>query len=364
MRKRILHCLNEISRAGAQSFILNLYKELKDEYIFDFLVRTSPKNNDSELISLINSYGGKVYYTSPFPKKFIANFRETKDFFNKHYTEYYAIHVHANSLLYILPLKLAKKYNIKTRIIHSHNSKASSILFYPFHYINRTFSLKYANVRIACSDCAAKWMFNKKKYIMINNSIDVEKFSYNEATRRIIREELGLNDKFVIGNFGRFVKQKNHKMIVDIFELYHKKVPNSVLVLSGTGELLNETISYIERKKLGECVKYLGVRNDMNVLYQAIDVFLMPSLFEGLPFTLVEAQISKLPCVISSTISPDSVFTDYVYKMDLNNTLESWCTCIENTKKLQRKDLLVDAARFDIKETSKKMKKIYERELK
>lgn len=362
-KKKILHCVVALRNAGAQAFIMNIYRNIdREKYQFDFLIRCKNEVNDEKLVQEIKKLGGNIYTTASFPRHILKNFREVNYFLYKHKEKYDAIHIHMNSFLYIIPLILAKKYSIPKIIIHSHNSMANKGFYTPLHYINRKIFLKYATDYVACSELAGKWMFGKRKYILLKNGIDLEKFLYDPQIRKEVREELGLGNQIVIGNIGRFTKQKNHDYIIQVFEKYLKRNPNSVLVLAGIGELENSIRKLVKQKELVDYVIFLGLREDAYRLYNAFDIFLMPSKYEGLPFTLIEAQASGLPCVISSIISDEAVVTKDVVKGDLEGDCLEWVYKLEKIfQSFVRKNTMkiMQQAGFDIKTTIEDVKKLY-----
>lgn len=230
-------------------------------------------------------------------------------------------------------LKLAKKYRIPCRIIHSHNSKnMGGKLVGLLHTLHKAEIAKFANEFFACSGVAGEYMFpnriNRDCVKIIRNAIDVEKYDYNTLVRATKRRELGVEDKLLIGNVGRFHFQKNHDFIIDIFEKVLLQNRDSKLLLVGNGELKSKIIKKSEKLGIRNDIIFLENRSDINELLQAVDVFLMPSLFEGLPFALIEAQAADLPCVISDTISEEAIITENVCVLPLKEEPEMWAECI------------------------------------
>ena len=172
----------------------------------------------------------------------------------------------------------------------------------------RPFSKKYATDYFACSELAGRWLFGDKtfeqgKVTIINNAIDLDKFKYDEKVRKEKRKELNINDDtLVVGHIGRFVAQKNHTFLIDIFSELHKKEKNSILLLIGQGPLIGEIKQKVETLGISDSVKFLGQRDDVNELYNAMDLFLFPSLYEGLGMVLIEAQANGLPCIASTEV--------------------------------------------------------------
>ena len=320
--KRILHVLNGLGSGGAESFIMNVYRNIDREKIqFDFLLRTS--NNSSALIKEAEKLGANIYILSSFPRHVFKNYLEVKAFFKNH--KYEVIHVHANALIYITPLIIGRKYHVAKRILHSHNTNTACGVFSNFlHYWNRNFVGLLANEYLACSNEAGKWMFKERDFLVLNNAIDVEQYVYNYKVRKDIREKLKIKDKLVFGHVGRFVEVKNHEFLLDIFKKIVEKKSDAILILVGTGKLLNQVKEKSEKLNLQEKVLFMGERNDVNNLLQAMDGFIFPSIYEGLPFTLIEAQAAGLPILASDTVSEDVKITDCIEFCSLNISPSEW----------------------------------------
>jgi len=356
--ERVLHIIAGLGSGGAESIVMNYYRFINRERIqFDFLVRNSAQHRfDDE----ITKYGGKIYYTAPFPKRTLRNIYEVYKFFKKH-KEYNIIHVHANSLMYIVPLIIAKKNGVKCRIIHCHSTHSQKKIFNIIHYFNRMLIGKYANIFIACSKDAGKWMFRDNEYIILNNGIDISKFKYDIQIRNEIRKEFKIEDKFVIGHVGRFSYEKNHGFVLDIFEEILKKQSNAVLMLVGEGELFDKIKRKSIEMNIGDKVIFTGVRSDVNKLMLAMDVFLFPSIYEGLPLTLIEAQASGLPCVVSNVITKEVNVTNNINYLDLNQDIKEWANCVLslfNFKRIDTGNMIKDAG-YDISLEAKKLEKLY-----
>lgn len=325
---RVLHVLNNLGTGGAESFLMNVYRKInKNKVQFDFLIRSRSNNH---LMSEIENLGGRVFITPEFPKRIFKNYIETKKFFHNH-NDYKVIHIHANALLYTLPLKEAKNNKIETIILHSHNTQtANNKIFYKyFHLINREVSLKYASDFFACSKEAGEWMFNGKQFRIINNAIDVESFKYNKNSRNDIRSEFNIHNKLVIGNIGRFTYQKNHNFILEVFNEIRKLRDDAILVLVGEGELQKEIMLKSKKMGLDKSIIFTGTRNDIPKLLSAMDIFLFPSHFEGLGIVLIEAQASGLQCFASKENIPSEVaVSESINFLDLNLSSTQWAEMI------------------------------------
>ncbi|MGS2777498.1 glycosyltransferase family 1 protein [Robertmurraya sp. GLU-23] len=356
---RVLHILDGLKSGGAESFIMNVYREInRDNIQFDFLIRTS---EDNIYIDEIRKLGGRVYYLPSFPKEFFKNLKALNSFFKEH-TEYRTIHVHANSLIYIFPLIFAKNHGIKNRIIHSHNTHASTKLASILHYIFRPYANEIATQKLACSKLAGKWMYANRQFEVINNAIETKKFRFDKNIRQTVRNELKVDNKLVIGHIGRFVAQKNHKFLLEIFKGMHEANKDTILVLVGDGPLQKEIKEEIARYDLQDAVYLLGVRTDIPKLLQAFDLFLFPSLFEGLPFTLIEAQAAGVPCVISESITNEVVLINNVKKLPLSLNAKEWAIesvdMLKDSKHYDTFDEISNSG-FDIHNTVRELEKIY-----
>lgn len=353
---RILHVFGGMGRGGAETMAMNLYRNIdRSKVQFDFIVHTEKKCDYDDEINLL---GGKIYRVPRY--KGINHFIYRKqwiEFFREH-PEYDIIHGHMRSTASIY-LNIAKKYGLKT-ISHSHNSSSgkgiSSIIKNIMQY-----KIKYiADYLFACSKSAGIWLYGKSRcdrenFFILNNAIEADKFKLNLEKRENIRNEFDINNKLVIGHIGRFHPQKNHEFLVEVFELINKKNKDSVLLLVGDGELrecINEKV-----KKLGleDKVIFTGIRDDVDSLVQAMDVIVFPSLYEGLPLTLIEIQVSGLPCIASDTITKDVNITKSIEYMSLELNKDLWANKIlEAGKFSNRYDRYEDIVKsgYDIKTTS------------
>ena len=233
----------------------------------------------------------------------------------------------------------------------------------------RPFSKLFATEYMCCSELAGRWLFGDKEYdkgnvYLLNNAVDLEKFKYNKNIRKKMRKSLDISDdRLVIGHVGRFVEQKNHRFLIDIFNEIYKKNNNSLLLLAGQGPLMDEIKNKVKSLKLEKNVKFLGQRDDIDVLYQAFDVFLLPSLYEGLPVVGVEAQATGLLCELSNDMTKETKVLDTTRFMSLDDTAEEWANKIlDDVKKYKRVDTYKEMTtkNFNIKNESKKLEEKYE----
>ena len=310
---------------GVESVIMNYYRHLDHSRVqFDFIC-----DEDSTRIPYdeIKKLGGRVFLVPKYqnlPKYLKALEKLFKE------NQYRIVHSNINTLS-VFPLYAAKKAGVPIRISHSHStSNPKEWKRNLIKNILRPFSKRYATDYFACSELAGRYLFGNKAFDqgevkIIHNAIDVEKFKFDEVARKKLRKEFGIKDStVVIGHVGRFVQQKNHTFLVDVFKEYHKKNPDSKLLLVGSGPLEDKIKKKVEKLGLKDSVLFLGQRDDINKLYSVMDVFCLPSLYEGLPVVGVEAQAAGLPCVFSDKISDDIKITDSIKFIKLTYKLKIW----------------------------------------
>lgn len=346
-----------MNRGGLETMIMNYYRNIdRTKVQFDFLVHRFDKANyDDEILSL----GGKIYHLpnlNPFSKVYLNSLDE---FFKSH-REYKIVHCHLDCMSAI-PLKVAKENGVPIRIAHAHSSNQTKDLKYPLKLYYKTKIRKYATHLFACSEEAGKWMFNTNQFFVLPNAIDSKLYSFNEDKRNKIRNELQLNNQLVVGHVGRFNSVKNHTFIIDIFNELHKINPESVLLLAGTGNLMNDIKDKVNKLKLSDNVKFLGLRSDIPDLMQSMDVFVFPSLYEGLPVTLVEAQASGLPCIISDKVPIECKKTDSVQQISLEKSAKYWAEVLLKASKSERRNTYdeIVSSGFDIRSNATKLLEYY-----
>ena len=343
---RILHIVPNMQMGGLETFIMNLYRNIdRNKIQFDFLVHYKERKFfDDEIEKL----GGKIYRLTLRDDNNIFKYIIELNKFYKRHPEYKIIHCHMSSIGFI-NFMVAKKNGIKNRIAHSHNNLTDKTLK---GRIKRIMMLPYKFVsteNFACSKSAGMFLFGKKKFEVIPNAIEIEKFDYNEDIRKKIRKELKINsDTLVIGHVGRFNVQKNHIFLVEIFEQIVRKYDNSKLVLAGDGELREEIKKIVKTKNIEDKVIFLGNRKDICDIYQAFDLFVFPSLFEGLGITLIEAQISGLKCFTSkNVVAEEAKITENLDYVDLNKNSNQWCELILSKVDYQRKGQVENAKKYN-----------------
>lgn len=354
---RVLQIVTYMGRGGLETMIMNYYRNIdRNKVQFDFLVhRQEEADYDKEIVAL----GGKIYHMpmlNPFSKSY---FNALDLFFKEH--KYDIVHCHLDCMS-AYPLKIAKKNGVRVRIAHSHNKSQDKNLKYPIKLYSKRLIPKYATHLLSCGKEAGDWMFNGKPYTILNNAIDAQSYRFDKQIREEMREQLGFNQEdFVIGHVGRFNPQKNHNFIIDVFNFVHKKNTAAKLVLVGTGDGQKAIKEKVESLALSDSVLFLGNRTDVNKILQAMDVFLFPSLYEGLPLSIIEAQAAGLPCVISDNVPPECIVTDLIEAASLDDALAKWEIVIKSQKSVKRKDTyeLIKKSGFDVKSNVLVLEKMY-----
>lgn len=360
---RIAQIMGYMNGAGVEAVVTNYYKYIdKNKLQFDFICCEGSTNIPYEEIE---SLGGKVILVPPYQKLFKFH-KAVKRIFKEN--KYKIVHSHINTLS-VFPLFAAKRAGVPVRIAHSHSTtnkkeKKKNLL----KQILRPFSKIFATDYIACSELAGRWLFGDKEFekgnvYILNNAIDLEAFKYDKNIRDKKRKELEIDDStLVIGHLGRFVEQKNHRFLIDIFNEIHRNNSDSILLLGGQGPLLEEIKEKVNHLGLKDCVQFLGQRNDAAELYQAFDIFLLPSLYEGLPVVGVEAQASGLLCVFSTDMTKETKVLESTIFVGLEKSSEEWSKIIlssyKNHNRIDTRKEISDN-NFNIKEESKKLEKYY-----
>lgn len=366
---RILQLGMTTNPGGTESFIMNVYRNIdKSKVQFDFLIP-----HDSAKIAYedeIKALGGKIYRMYYMRReRNLEGAITLEELFHQH-KEWKGVHYNCCAIDTRFRVLLeAKKHNVPMIILHSHNSMYMSKPNWKkkLYEIYARANLKRVTTNLfACSKEAGEWMFHKNAYTVLNNAIQVAEFQYEEAVREKKRKELGIEDKWVIGSVGRFQYQKNTEFIVDIFYELQKEREDAVLILVGDGDLKESVQARIKHWNLEDKVQLLGSRDDVAQLYQAMDVFLFPSRFEGFGIVLVEAQVSGLPCFTSKDVVPATVeVTELLKFISLENTAKAWASEILNfdySKRISQEKKVIEKG-FDIQQLAKQLEKIYLQEM-
>ena len=362
--KKVLHVIAGMNAGGMETMIMNFYRNLdRDKYQFDFLINDPNEVFfEKEIIDL----GGHVYRAVPQRKNFFKKHKQVDDIIKQ--GNYDAIHCH-QGITYYYPLKSAKKHGIKNRIVHNHGINRKFLKYLKVY--NELYAKKricgLANNYIACSKTVMNHIYTNKlissnKVILLPNAIDVKKYLYNSVKRIAIRKELGIKKERVFIHVGTFTTPKNHFFLIDVFEKYLSIDPTSKLILVGEGILKEEIISTVNKKGISDNVIFTGVRKDIPDMLSAADMLLFPSLYEGLPLTLIEAQANGIKIISSENVSQETRITDLIEYLPIDN-IDSWVDKInqatfEYDRKKYNSELL--KSDFSVKVTVKKLQKIYD----
>lgn len=357
---RVLQILTGLDRGGMETMTMNYYRNIDRARVqFDFLLhREKVGDYEAEALAL----GAQIFRV---PRQNPLNpgyWHALNRFFDKH--NYQIVHVQLDCMS-ALPLFVAKSHGIPVRIAHSHNSRQDKDIKYPLKLLCKHFIRHEATDLLACGVDAGRWMFGTDNFTVLKNAISVDDFAYNEERRSRVRMELGIaRNAFVVGHVGRFVPSKNHSFILEVFSTLLSSYPNAVLLLVGNGELRLETERLTNELGIADSVRFLGVRSDVPDIMQAMDVFFMPSLYEGLPLVLVEAQAAGLPCVISDSIPVDcDIDSRLIFRFSLDESRNEWAKAILSQKVREESrsagSAAVRCAGFDIKQTTSFLEQYY-----
>lgn len=357
---RILHVLQRMEAGGTQALLMNLYRKIdKTKIQFDFLVEYPNKQfYDDEILKM----GGKIFYTNIRNDFNIFKFQKTlKKVIMKN--NYRIIHVHAYTIGFFA-LRVAKKCNVPVRIAHSHNNQTVKDRKYIMKKIMQKIYTIYATDLFACSEEAGRYLFKNKKFNILNNSIDSQKFIYKDDLRNKVRKNLGIkDDEFLVGHIGRLHAQKNHNFLLNVFVEIKKKIKKSKLLLIGDGPLEAEIRNKIKKLGIEQNVIMLKNRSDVNELYMAMDVFILPSLFEGLGIVAIEAQASGTPCLTADTLPLESNVSPLFKSLSLNESPDKWAEeaikISESKYKHKNMQKYIENANYDVSKSARKMEKYY-----
>lgn len=357
--KRILVIITTAFTAtgGLASVMLNYYRSLDKKGLqIDFASTNTITPNLNEEIQK----NGSKYYQLPKRKNIIGYWKAVKCLSRN----YDVVHVHANSSTAVIELSAAKAARVVKRIHHNHTSKTQhpviNALLHPF------FKYSYTDA-IACSQLAGDWLFGKNNYKILRNAIDIAKFEYNKDARVLIRNEFGIKEEdFVIGHIGKFMDAKNHEFLIKVFAEYHLKHPNSKLLLVGDGEWRSKVETWVADSGCANSIILAGLRSDIPAIVQAMDIFVFPSIYEGMPLTVLEAQASGLPCLISSNVTSDVNIGQDVKMKDLTDGVKDWADSIDSFDYAISREVrchnnyeLITKAGYNIEKEANELLKIY-----
>lgn len=349
--ERILCIVSSLDTGGAETFMMKLFRKLPDTYCMDFVVSTDAGYYEDEVRAL----GGKIYRVPLRTKHPIASYKAIVHVVRKNH--YRCVLKLCDTPIGVVDLLAAKQGGARQLCVRSCNAASSeSVLRRTVNNILRPVLNCIANVKFAPSDLAAEYTFGRRearsgRVVFLHNAIDLDVYRFSETGREKIRAEYGIeNSAFVVGHIGRFNNQKNHKFLIDVFSEIHKRENSAKLLLIGNGELSDKVKRQVREYQIEDNVIFCGVRSDIPELLSAMDVFVFPSFYEGMPNTVIEAQATGLPCLLSDTITKEAQITDMVTYLPLGQTVQKWADMALEIGHGIRKDTKsqLEKAQYDI----------------
>lgn len=350
---RVLEILFELDGGGVDRLLYDYCSRIIPEIEFDFVVTSK---SEGILEAPLKQLGCNVFHVAQMRENCKLHIKQMKKILIEGH--YDVIHDHSGYRAAI-NMCLAKKLGVKGRIAHSHiayipetaKSKLERYIFTPIvkHYSTELF---------ACGKDAAKWMWGNSKTYIMTNAINPDAFIFNSELRSQLRKKLGIENKFVIGNVARFSYQKNHEFLIEVFNEVSKKREDAVLLLIGRGELFDEIKQKVHSLNLDDKVIFLGVRNDVPDLLNCMDIFALPSRFEGLPVSLVEVQANGLCSLVSDRITKEIHLNDNVFFIPINKGTKVWSELIYSIDN-NRTSSKVKNSKYDIEKATLHLKNKY-----
>lgn len=339
---KVCHIVSGLKAGGVESMILNYCSLLnKNKYDFHILYQHDPSNKN---VKEFEEIGIKLHRISSKVKHPFKNFFETYNYLKKEKID--VVHCHM-TLMNFIPLIAAKKLKIKNRICHSHNSdvRKKNHIAKIIEKILKSLCIKYSTTLVACGNDAGRYMYGNKNFIVLNNALNLSKYEFNSENRRIIRKKYNITDDVIlVGHIGRFTEQKNHKFIVEIISSIIEKNSNIKFMLLGDGELREQIEQLVFDKNIQDNVIFTGIVPNTNEYYSAFDLFILPSVWEGLPVVAIEAQASGLPCLFSNNIDKKCII-DKNKSCMLQLIVDVWNSKILEIIK-QKNDRKIDKVKF------------------
>lgn len=336
--KRLLCILSSLDAGGAETFIMKIFRKLPRDYKIDFIVSADNGFYENEVVAL----GGKIYRVPLRTKHpFLTFYKIYRVIKNNSYTSVLKL---TDTPIALYDLMAAKIGGARLLCVRSCNAINNESILKKFIFtILRPLLNLIADVKIAPSDLAAEYTFGKDAVAkgevhFLNNGLDLDVYRFSQSGRDRVRKEFNIEGKFVVGHIGRFSHQKNHNFLIDVFAEIRKKNSDAVLLLVGDGELKAKIQNKVNLLGLDDSVIFAGIRKDVPALLSAMDVFVFPSFYEGMPNTVIEAQATGLPCVISSSITNEVQLTKNVQFVSLSNKHEYWATLVNRNNYYDSRD--------------------------
>lgn len=360
-RLRVLHYGLSTNPGGIENYLLSLARLVdRERFHFDFLYNDvgTPCYRDE-----FAAMGSEFFPMTPRRNSVRRNRADLEEIFGAHHFD--ILHFHVNTLSYVEPIRVALRHGCRV-IVHSHNSGApDSRVTRALHRWHRLTLPRDRVTRVAVSRLAGEWLFGLgSEFTVINNGIDVERFRFSAADRRRLRQELGLEDCFVVGNVAAFLYAKNHEFTLRVFAELLKQRPDSVLLLIGLGSLQEKIRVLADDLGVTDAVRFLGRRDDVPALMSAMDVFLLPSRYEGFPLVVLEAQAAGLPCLISDAITDEVVVFESCRGLSLNMPPDQWADAMPSQDRTSARSAAADqiaAAGFSEDAVARRVESLYVR---
>lgn len=346
-----------VSYGGLTTVMMNYYRAMdKNNLIIDF---ASTNIARFELVNELKTNGGN-YYCLGNRKNILQYTNNLKELLKSN--KYDIVHVNANSTTSIMELSIAKRFNVKSRIVHIHNSVCNSRILH--NLLHKSFTRSYTTA-IACSNAAGEWIFGKNNFIILNNAVDTKKYSYDSAAREEIRKKHNIGNTFVLGHVGKINEQKNHDFLIEIFSEFVKLNKESKLLIVGDGPLRESIKIKAERYNLLDKVIFSGMCSDVDKYLSAMDCLVFPSKWEGLPLSLIEAQSSGLKCITSLNVTQEANLSNKVKYLDLSVPAGKWAKEIQKFGEYDRDEEcnqnvnLIKKTGYDVYTNSSKLRELY-----
>ena len=355
---RVLEITSELDGGGVDRLLYDYCSRMIEDIQFDFVVTSK---SEGILEQPLKDLGCKIYRVPQIKEGFKNHTNEIKKILQEN--NYDVVHDHSGYKAWC-NLSVAKKCGVENRIAHAHQAfMAETYKQRILRIISTPVTKIYATELFACGNDAAKWMWGKSafennKVFIMKNAIDAKKFTFDSEKRKKLRKELMLEDNFVVGNVARFSYQKNQEFLIDVFLKIKKYKDNAVLLLVGRGETENAIKQRAEELGLSESVLFLGVRNDVQDLLNVMDVFVLPSRFEGLPVTLVEIQANGLPAVVSDVVTKEMSVSDSITFLSLLQSADEWAKVVSDKERADSKNL-IEKTEYDLCVAADEMYKKY-----
>lgn len=365
MKKILLGFIMDGRSGGLDTYLLHFVDAVwKEGMQIDLLTNEA----DPELKKHLSRYGSRLTEIATL-KHPLKQFRQVKELIRKE--KYDIVYLNVSTSMDMPAAFAAKSCQVPRRILHSHSggndceSPLKKMIFDILQRVCRPVFYRAGNEFCACSVKAGYWMFPRRivqseNFQVIYNAVDRERFIFRPEVRSRMREELGIEHQFAVGHVGNFCYQKNHTYLIRIFKALHEKRPDSILLLVGQGIRLEDVKRQVEREGLSDAVRFLGRREDVDRVLQAMDVFLLPSHFEGLPTVGIEAQCTGLPCVISDSVTEETRISDRCSFVSLKESPEYWADEVIRMGELDRDSVVYseNAVNYDLREQKKSLNRL------